>query len=80
MAGYLFHKMRCPVGPLLMGFILGPLMESSLREALQTHGGWGVLITRPLSAGLLLAALGLVVLMIIPSVQRPREAVFKGGE
>ena len=79
-AGYLFHKMRCPVGPLLMGFILGPLMESSLREALQTHGGWGVLVTRPLSAGLLLAALGLVVLMIIPAVQRPREAVFKGGE
>ena len=79
-AGYLFHKMRCPVGPLLLGFILGPMMESSLREALQTHGGWGILITRPLSAGLLIAASVLVVIMVIPSIQQPREALFKGGQ
>lgn len=75
--GYAFHKLRCPVGTLLLGFILGPMMESHLREALQTYGGWSVLITRPVSAALLSVALTLVVLMLLPAIQSPRASVFK---
>lgn len=75
--GYAFHKLRCPVGPLLLGFILGPMMESHLREALQTYGGWSVLVTRPVSAAFLSVAVCLVVLMMLPAIQRPRASVFK---
>lgn len=76
LAGYLFHKLRCPLAPLLLGFILGPMMESHLRLALQPQGDWRVLVTRPVSVTLLLLATALVVFVLLPSVRRPREAAF----
>jgi putative tricarboxylic transport membrane protein len=77
LAGYSFHKLGCPVGPLLLGFVLGPFMESHLREALQTYGGWGVLLSQPLSAAFLLTAVTLLVLVMMPAIHRPRAALFK---
>jgi TctA family transporter len=56
--GYFFYKLGCEPAPLLLGFILGPMMEENLRRALLlSRGDWTAFITRPLSAGLLLAAL-----------------------
>ncbi|MES2887271.1 MAG: tripartite tricarboxylate transporter permease [Pseudomonadota bacterium] len=76
-AGYVFHKLRCPLGPLLLGFVLGPMMEASLRGALQPAGDWRTLVSRPVSLTLLLAAAMLVGLVLLPSVRRPRGLAFK---
>jgi putative tricarboxylic transport membrane protein len=50
--GYLFYKLGCEPAPLLLGFILGPMMEENLRRALLlSRGDWSTFATRPLSAG-----------------------------
>jgi TctA family transporter len=75
--GYLFIKLGTEPAPLLLGFILGPMMEEYLRRALLlSRGDWSVLVTRPLSAGLLLAAVLLLVIVLLPSVSKKRETVF----
>jgi TctA family transporter len=62
---------------LLLGFILGPMMEENLRRALLlSRGNWGVFVTRPLSASLLVAATVLVVIVALPSIKAKREDVF----
>jgi putative tricarboxylic transport membrane protein len=76
--GYLFHKLGCESAPLLLGFVLGPMMEEHLRRALLlSRGDWMVLINRPLSAGLLLAALVLLVIVAMPAVKAKREQAFQ---
>jgi putative tricarboxylic transport membrane protein len=63
--------------PLLLGFILGPMMEEYLRRALLlSRGDWSVLVTRPLSAGLLAAAALLLVLVLLPAVKQTRQDAF----
>src|SRR5687768_1628536 len=75
--GYMFIKLGAEPAPLLLGFILGPMMEENLRRAmLLSRGDWSVFITRPLSAGLLAAALLLVVIVLLPAVKSRREDVF----
>ncbi|HXD40926.1 MAG TPA: tripartite tricarboxylate transporter permease [Ramlibacter sp.] len=75
--GYLFIKLGCEPAPLLLGFILGPMMEENLRRALLlSRGDWSVLVTRPLSAGLLAAAGLLVVIVALPSIKAKREEAF----
>ncbi|MBA2962786.1 MULTISPECIES: tripartite tricarboxylate transporter permease [Ramlibacter] len=75
--GYSFIKLGCEPAPLLLGFILGPMMEENLRRALLlSRGDWSVLVTRPLSAGLLAAALLLVVVVALPSIKAKREEAF----
>ena len=75
--GYAFIKLGCEPAPLLLGFILGPMMEENLRRALLlSRGDWGVLVTRPLSAGLLAAALLLVVIVALPSIKARRQEAF----
>jgi TctA family transporter len=75
--GYLFIKLGCEPAPLLLGFILGPMMEENLRRALLlSRGDWSVLVTRPLSAGLLAAAVLLVVIVALPAVKNKREEAF----
>jgi TctA family transporter len=76
--GYLFIKLHCEPAPLLLGFVLGPLMEENLRRALLlAHGDATVFLTRPLSAALLLAAVALVVILALPSVRHTREIAFQ---
>jgi TctA family transporter len=75
--GYIFIKLGAEPAPLLLGFILGPMMEENLRRALLlSRGDWSVLVTRPLSASLLGAALLLVVIVALPSIKRKREEAF----
>jgi putative tricarboxylic transport membrane protein len=75
--GYAFIKLGAEPAPLLLGFILGPMMEENLRRALLlSRGDWSVMITRPLSAGLLAAALLLVVIVALPSVKSKRAEAF----
>jgi putative tricarboxylic transport membrane protein len=75
--GYLFYKMSCEAAPLLLGFILGPMMEENLRRALLlSRGDWSTFLTRPLSAGLLVAAALMVVIVMLPSIKSKREVAF----
>src|SRR6187455_3236232 len=75
--GYVFIKLGAEPAPLLLGFILGPMMEENLRRALLlSRGDWSVLVTRPLSAGLLIAAALLVVIVALPSIKAKREEAF----
>jgi putative tricarboxylic transport membrane protein len=75
--GYLFYKLGCEGAPLLLGFILGPMMEENLRRALLlSRGDWSTFVVRPLSAGLLLAAVLMVVIVMLPSVKKKREVAF----
>ncbi|QBK04790.1 tripartite tricarboxylate transporter permease [Hylemonella gracilis] len=75
--GYGFIKMGVEPAPLLLGYILGPMMEENLRRALLlSRGDWAVLVTRPISAGLLAAALLLLTIVLLPSVKSKREEAF----
>ncbi|MBC7413341.1 MAG: tripartite tricarboxylate transporter permease [Herminiimonas sp.] len=76
--GYVFHKLGCEGAPLLLGFVLGPMMEENFRRALLiSRGDFTVFVTRPLSLGLLLAAAALVLMVALPSIKSKREIAFQ---
>ena len=76
--GYVFYKLSCEGAPLLLGFILGPMMEENLRRALLlSRGDWTTFVTRGLSASLLFAALLMVVIVSLPAIRQKREVAFK---
>jgi TctA family transporter len=76
--GYAFIKLGCEPAPLLLGFILGPMMEENMRRALLlSRGDWSTFVTRPLSLTLLLIALALLIVMVSPSIKRKRVEAFK---
>ena len=76
--GYIFIKLGMEPAPLLLGFILGPMMEENLRRALLlSRGDWSVLVTRPLSASLLALAVLLLVIVLLPAVKKSREVAFE---
>jgi TctA family transporter len=75
--GWLFVKLECEPAPLLLGFILGPLMEENLRRALLlSRGDPTVFATRPLSATLLAIAAVLLLIVMAPNVRKKREEAF----
>ena len=79
--GYAFWKLGCEPAPLLLGFILGPMMEENLRRALLlSRGDWSTFMTRPLSASLLIAAALMVVIVALPSIRRKREVAFQEAD
>ena len=76
--GYIFYKLRCEPAPLILGFILGPMMEENLRRAmLLSRGDPTVFFTRPLSLALLVAAAILVVIVALPNIKKKREVAFQ---
>ena len=81
LVGYVFYKLRCEPAPMLLGFILGPMMEEHLRRALLlSRGDWTTFATRPLSAGLLLAAAAMVLVVALPSINKKRQATFQEAD
>ena len=79
--GYVFAKLECEPAPLLLGYILGPMLEENLRRAmLLSRGEFSVFVTRPMSAVMLLMAVGLLVVILLPSVSKKRETVFQEAE
>jgi TctA family transporter len=75
--GYTFIKLGCEPAPLLLGFILGPMMEENLRRALLlSRGDWSVFVTRPLSATLLAMAVLMLIIVLLPSVKSKRQEAF----
>ncbi len=76
--GYFLRKLDCELAPLLLGFILGPMMEENLRRAmLYSRGNPTVFFTRPLSLGMLILSALLLFVTVIPTVSRRREEAFK---
>jgi TctA family transporter len=76
--GVVFAKLACEPAPLLLGFVLGPMMEENLRRALLlSRGDPTVFATRPISAGLLAAAILLVLVITLPNMRRRREEAFQ---
>jgi TctA family transporter len=79
--GVIFYKLGCEPAPLLLGFILGPMMEENLRRALLlSRGSWQTFVERPLSAALLLAAAALVVIVMLPAMRKRREEAFQDAD
>lgn len=77
-AGYIFGKLGCETAPLVLGFILGPMMEENLRRAmLLSRGDPSVFVSSPISCGLLIAAALMVFLVAAPAFRKTREVAFK---
>lgn len=75
--GYVFNRLGCEPAPLLLGFILGPMIEVYARRALLlSRGDASVFVTQPLSAALLIAAGLLLISVLSPVIRRKREEVF----
>ena len=76
--GYLFSKLGCEPAPLVLGFILGPMMEENLRRALLlSRGDPMTFITSPISCGFLIASVVLIALVAAPALRKTRERAFR---
>src|SRR3982075_3821820 len=76
--GYIFLKLGCEPAPMLLGFILGPMMEENLRRAMRISSGDPMIfINRPISLGLLIAAALLLIIVALPGVRSKREEAFQ---
>jgi putative tricarboxylic transport membrane protein len=78
LVGYALIKLGLEPAPMLLGFVLGRLMEEKLRQALAlSEGSFMTFLERPLSAMLLLLALVIVVIAVLPAVRKGREEAFQ---
>jgi TctA family transporter len=76
--GYVLIRLGCEPAPLLLAFVLGPLMEECVRQALaQAHGEWSVFVTHPVSAALLFACAATLLSVWLPSIRKLRERTFR---
>jgi len=76
--GYAFIKLDMEPAPLLLGFVLGPMMEENLRRAmLLSRGDPTVFVTRPISLGLLVVAVALIALVAAPGIAKKRKEAFQ---
>jgi TctA family transporter len=76
--GYILLRFGCEPAPLVLGFILGPLMEENLRRSLViSRGDPMVFLERPISAVLLAATVAIIALIVLPQFRRTREEAFQ---
>lgn len=77
LGGYILLKLECELAPLLLSFVLSPLIEENLRRALLlSRGDPMTFVTRPISLGLLIAAVLLLAMVCLPYINRTREKAF----
>jgi len=75
--GYAFRKLDCEPAPLLLGLVLGPMLEENFRRAMVlSNGDWSVFVQRPISLGFLLLAAALLLAVALPNIRRGREQAF----
>jgi TctA family transporter len=78
LVGYALIKLDCEPAPLLIGFVIGPLMEENFRRAmLIARGDWTTFLTRPVSLGLLVLAAAALFAVVSPMLRHTRQKVFK---
>jgi TctA family transporter len=76
--GYIFVRLDCEPAPMILGFVLGPLMEDNLRRAMRISSGDPMIfINRPISLGLLIAAAILLVIVALPAIRSRRDEAFQ---
>ena len=76
--GYVLYKVGCEPAPLVLGFILGPIMEENLRRSLViSRGDAMVFVERPISAALLAMTVAVIALIILPQFRKTREEAFQ---
>lgn len=76
--GYFFRKVGAEPAPLLLAFVLGPMMEENLRRALLlSRGSPAIFVERPISAIFLILAAILLVLVVLPTLRRKRDETFR---
>ena len=79
--GYALLKLRCEPAPLLLGFVLGPMLEENLRRAMILgRGDPSTFVTRPISLTLLLLTVAVLVVMLLPAIRKKRNEVFVEAE
>jgi putative tricarboxylic transport membrane protein len=76
--GYIMRKTNWPLAPLILGFILGSMMEQSLRQSLSMGGPW-IFFRRPISFGFIIAAVLLTVVSIRVLRRVPKEVLVEGA-
>ena len=78
LVGYVLIKLGLEPAPMLLGFVLGRLMEEKLRQALAlSEGSFMTFVERPVSAVLLALALAVMVIAVLPAVRKSREEAFQ---
>jgi TctA family transporter len=76
--GYVFAKLDCEPAPMLLALILGPMMEEHLRRAmLLSRGDPMIFLRRPISLGILLAAVIALAAALLPAIRAKREEAFQ---
>lgn len=79
--GYVLMKLRCEPAPLLLGFVLGPMLEENLRRAMILgRGDPTTFLTRPISATLLVMTLIVLIVVLLPQVRKKRAEVFSESD
>jgi TctA family transporter len=75
--GYVFIKLWCEPAPLLLGFVLGPMLEEHFRRAMiLSRGDPTIFFERPISALLLAISAGILIFAVLPFIRRKREEIF----
>lgn len=78
--GYVLVRVGCEPAPMILGFLLGPMMEENLRRSLVlSRGDPMIFLERPISATLLGLCVLLILVTVLPSIRKSREAAFAGG-
>ena len=76
--GYVFIRLECEPAPMILGFVLGPLMEDNLRRSMRISSGDPIIfLERPISFGLLVATALMLVLMVLPAFRAKRQEAFQ---
>ena len=76
--GYICIKLDCEPAPLILGFVLGPMMEENLRRSLLlSRGDATVFFQEPISLTFLIIAAGLLLVVTLPAIQKTREAAMQ---
>ncbi len=79
--GYICVKLECEPAPMILGFILGPLMEENLRRAmLLSRGDPMTFLTKPISAGFVIASVILLAIVMLPALRKKRDEAFVAEE
>jgi TctA family transporter len=74
--GFVWQRLDMPPAPMLLGFVLGPLMEENLRRALLiSRGDPTVFVTRPISLGFIIATVLILIVMLAPAVKQNRQHI-----
>jgi TctA family transporter len=74
--GFIWIKLGCSPAPMLLGFVLGPMMEEHLRRAmLMSKGDPTVFLVRPISLAFIIATIGIVIVMVAPAVRARRADI-----